>query len=133
MIKKLLLLGTVLASILILGLVSGCENSGGGDSGGGGGDSSVVGTWSLTNSGGTWYILFASNGSYKISDKADGSQQRVYGNYSVSGNKVTGSMTNPGVGTGEIAATISGNAIVLDFIEHWHTPYKVVRYTGNKL
>lgn len=106
---------------------SGCENSGGG-----GGNASVVGTWSLTNSGGTWYILFASDGTYKISDTSDGSQQRVYGNYTVSGSTVSGSMTNPGVGTGEIKATITGNAIALDFIEHWHTPYKVVRYTGNK-
>lgn len=129
--RKLLLVCLTMVSLVSLSwFASGSENSGGGDSGG---NSSVVGTWSLTNSGGTWYILFAADGTYKICDAADGSQQRVSGNYTVSGNNVTGSMTNPGVGTGEIKATIDGDAIVLDFIEHWHTPYKVVRYTGNKL
>ena len=43
------------------------------------------------------------------------------------------SMINPGVGSGEITATVDGDAISLDFIEHWHTPYKVVHYTGNRL
>ena len=135
MIKKFLVSCTLLASVLMLGLVSGCESGGGssGGGGGGGGNSSVVGTWSLSNSGGTWYILFAQDGSWKISDTADGSQRRVYGNYTTSGNKVGGSMTNPGVGTGAIAATIDGKNISLDFIEHWHTPYKTVRYNGSKL
>lgn len=111
-------------------LVSGCE-SGGGDGGSGGG--SVVGTWSLTNGGSTWFILFAEDGSWLISDTADGSRRRVYGSYTVDGDAVRGSMTNPGVGTGEIAATISGDSISLDFIEHWHTPYKHVAYTGTRL
>ena len=111
-------------------LVSGCE-SGGGDGGSGGG--SVVGTWSLTNGGSTWYILFAADGSWLISDTADGSSRRVFGSYTMSGDSISGSMTNPGVGSGEIAATISGDSISLDFIEHWHTPYKHVPYTGTRL
>ena len=116
-------------------LFSGCE-SGGGDGGGGGGGNgggSVAGTWSLTNGGSTWYILFASDGSWLISDTPDGGSRRVYGSYTVDGDSVRGSMTNPGVGTGEIAATISGDSISLDFIEHWHTPYKHVPDTGTRL
>ena len=115
-------------------LLAGCE-SGGDDDGGsnGSGGGSVVGTWSLTNGGSTWYILFATDGSWMISDTADGSQRRVYGSYTFNGDAISGSMTNPGVGSGEIAATISGDSISLDFIEHWHTPYKHVAYTGTRL
>ena len=34
---------------------------------------------------------------------------------------------------GDRKATISGDSISLDFIEHWHTPYKHVPYTGTRL
>jgi len=97
--------------------------------------SSFVGTWKLTPSeGGTsWYAFFYANGSWKICDNADGSSQRVYGSYSVSGATLNGNMTNPGVGTGAIVATVSDGVMTLDFIEYWHTPNKTVRYTGSKI
>jgi hypothetical protein len=131
MTRRILLFFMALISIAALSLGTGCE--GGSSGGGGGGNAKAVGTWSLTNAGHTWYILFAEDGTWKISNTPDGSRQRVFGTYTVSGNSVRGPMTNPGTGTGEIKATIDGDFIVLDFIEHWHTPYKVIRYSGNKL
>lgn len=126
--QKLLGAAVVAVSVASLTLVGGCEGSSSG-----GGKADVVGTWSLTNGGSTWYILFASDNTWKISDTADGSKRRVFGTYTVSGDTVTGDMQNPGVGTGQIKATLSGDSIALDFIEHWHTPYKVVPYTGSRL
>ena len=94
-----------------------------------------VGTWKLTSEseGVTWYAIFNNDKTWKICDNADGSKQRVYGTYTVSGSKLIGNMTNPGVGEGEIIATVSGTAMTLNFIEHWHDPYKTVVYTGSKL
>lgn len=94
-----------------------------------------VGTWKLTSKseGVTWYAIFNNDKTWKICDNADGSEQRVFGTYTVSGSKLIGDMTNPGVGKGEINATVSGNAMTLNFIEHWHDPYKTVVYTGSKL
>ena len=94
-----------------------------------------VGTWKLTSTtdGASWYALFDKGGTWKIADNANGSGQRVYGSYSVSGSTLRGNMTNPGVGTGEISATISGGVMSFNFIEHWHTPHKTVRYKGSKL
>lgn len=109
------------------GFLAGCE------SGDGGGGANVVGAWSLTNGGSTWYIIFGKDGNWTIADNADGSARRVYGTYTVGGNNVSGPMTNPGVGTGEIKATVNGDSITLNFIEHWHTPYKTVPYTGKRL
>ena len=93
-----------------------------------------VGTWKLTASSGgtTWYAFFYTGGSWHISDNADGSSQRVYGSYSVSGSQLNGNMTNPGVGTGSISATISDGVMTLDFTEYWETPSKVTQYTGSK-
>ena len=42
-------------------------------------------------------------------------------------------MQNPGTGTGEIVATLEGDSMALDFIEHWHSPYKTLQFTGVKL
>ena len=42
-------------------------------------------------------------------------------------------MVNPGTGTGEIVATLSGDTLSLDFVEYWHNPYKHVPYTGAKI
>lgn len=94
-----------------------------------------IGTWKLTSSedGSFWYALFYNDGTWRIADNADGSQIRVYGSYRSSGNQLNGDMVNPNVGKGAINASISGGTMSLDFVEHWHTPYKTVRYTGSKL
>ena len=129
--RRLFLLPILLLSFSIS--LCGC----GGDSGGGGDDNSskFVGTWALSQGGGTlWYIIFNDDGSWLISDTADGSARRVFGTYSVSGDTASGPMQNPGVGTGEIEAVLAGDdALSLDFVEFWHSPPKHVPYNGAKL
>ena len=97
--------------------------------------SAFVGTWALRDAAGAlkWYILFKADNSWLISDTANGSARRVYGTYVVEGNRAAGPMVNPGIGEGEIAATLSGATLTLDFVEFWHTPPKHVPYTGTKL
>ncbi|HPT15982.1 MAG TPA: hypothetical protein PK388_01730 [Kiritimatiellia bacterium] len=115
---------------------TGCSDSDddGDDSSGGGGSSKFVGTWALTQGGGvSWYLIFNADGSWLISDTADGSARRVYGTYVVDGNVASGPMVNPGTGEGEIIATLDGNVLSLDFVEFWHNPYKHVPYTGTKI
>jgi hypothetical protein len=127
----------VLLSVFSFGLLAGCEGGGGGsdddddDAAGDGVD--VVGTWSLNRPGRTIYIVFGEDGAYEICENADGSERIVYGTYTVSGNTVSGPMTNPGVGSGDILAIIEGDTIMLDFTEYWHTPHKVVEYSGERL
>ncbi len=98
--------------------------------------SAFVGTWSLIpDAGGTgWYGFFNADGTWRICDNPDGSNQRVYGRYSVSNGRLEGDMTNPGVGNGAISATISpGGIMSFDFVEYWHEPHKTVTYSGSKL
>jgi hypothetical protein len=109
-------------------MLAGCESGGGG--GGGGGD--FEGTWALRGSP-TWYIHFQSGGTFSMSDNADGTAVRVTGTYSVSDGTASGPFTNPGTGDGRIEATITDNVLNLKFIEGWHTPNKVISYTGTKI
>ena len=133
------LLWTVLLALVIpLGL-AGCSDSDDGDDGdtggsGGSDNSKFVGTWALSQGGGTvWYIIFNDDGSWLISDTADGSARRVYGTYAVDGNRAAGPMVNPGTGEGEIAATLDGANLSLDFVEYWHDPHKHILYNGTKM
>ncbi len=92
-----------------------------------------VGTWSLSNGPHTWYIHFAHDGTWFISDDQLGAAKRVHGTYTTDGNTFSGPMVNPGTGTGSIAGHIDGDLISLDFVENWHTPPKHIAYTGVKL
>lgn len=116
----------LVASIVLIG----CDS----DSDSGGGSAKFTGTWALTQGAGiSWYILFNADGTWLISDTADGSARRVFGTYTVTGDMARGPMTNPGTGVGEIVATLDGGTLSLDFIEHWHDPYKHVYYTGTRI
>ncbi len=95
--------------------------------------SDLVGTWRLVNGDSAWYIHFADDGTWRITDDREGESLRVHGTYTVDSGKFSGPMTNPGVGTGMISGTFSGGAIVLDFVEYWHSPYKHVPYTGSRI
>ncbi len=95
--------------------------------------SDLVGTWRLVNGTSEWYIHFSDDGTWRITDDREGESLRVHGTYTVDGGKFSGPMTNPGVGTGQISGTFSGSAIVLDFVEFWHAPYKHVPYTGSRI
>jgi hypothetical protein len=96
-----------------------------------------IGTWNLyegSTVGGTptWYVHFREDGSFAISDNADGTRQRVSGTYTVTDGNLVGPFTNPRVGEGRVEATITNGVISLDFIEYWHSPYKHVPYVGTK-
>ena len=68
----------LVASIVLIG----CDS----DSDSGGGSAKFTGTWALTQGAGiSWYILFNADGTWLISDTADGSARRVFGTYTVTG------------------------------------------------
>ncbi|MCC5851022.1 MAG: hypothetical protein JJU29_23280 [Verrucomicrobia bacterium] len=126
-------LSAVLALVGILCIGTGCEldrkSSGGND---------FRGTWALYQGsavGGTpyWYVHFQPDETFFISNAADGSGVRVSGTYTVSSGKLTGPFTNPGTGEGRVEATIQEGILKLDFIEYWHTPHKVIPFSGSKL
>ena len=94
--------------------------------------SDIVGTWALTGSGKTWYGIFSKNGTWVIADDKAGSKVRVYGTYTASHGEFSGPMTNPGIGTGKIAGTYSGDSMTLYFTEYWHDPAKTVTYSGTR-
>lgn len=134
------------AALLALALVSACDHDKDGAlrwHSGSSADSSspaktvsnadIVGSWSLSNGDHTWYIHFANDGTWKITDDRQGTARRVYGTYTTDGTSFSGPMVNPGVGTGNISGKIDGDLISLDFVEDWHTPSKHVAYTGEKL
>ena len=113
---------------------AGCE-SGGSDSSSSSSSSSnsFVGGWKLTSGSSVWYLYVYADGSCRLCDTASESSPHLTGTYSVSGSTLTGNMTNPGVGEAQIVASLSSGTMSLDFIEHWHTPYKHIAYTGAKL
>ncbi|MCE9614572.1 MAG: hypothetical protein K8T26_09870 [Lentisphaerae bacterium] len=119
---------------MALAFTVGCEGDGGGDSGGGG---NVVGSWELREggTGGPTQWGFESDGTFAWYNDAAHTSRKLGGTYKQDGAHVTGDFSNPGVGTGEIDCTISddGKTMQMDFIEHWHTPYKHVPMSGTKL
>lgn len=132
MIKFSRLFTAIFLAVAVSLAMVGCSDSDSGD--GGGGNAKFTGTWALSQGAGVyWYITFNSDNSWFISNNADGSGRRAFGTYAVSGNTARGPMQNPGTGTGEIVATVSGSTMALDFIEHWHTPYKTLKFTGVKI
>ena len=123
----------------LLFVSAGCEDDDNDSSGGGG--SSVSGThWALyegTSAAGapTSWLHFQTDGTFYMSDDAEGNNHHLQGSaYSQSGSTVTGSFENPGVGEGEIVCTLNGDdTLQMDFIEHWHDPYKHMEKFGVKL
>jgi len=107
-----------LAGILF---VSGCESDDDSD----GGSSSVVGTW--TRGDDTRYV-YRADGTWDNYKDAALTQRHFGGTYTQSGKSVNATGTNPGVGDLDVIGTISadGNTMEIDFIEHWHDPYKHV-------
>jgi len=114
-------------------LITGCEDDGGG--GGSGGNNAFVGTWLVTKEGTQSYYVFNADGTYRKnrSDEPVDGSVHFYGTYTVAKGALHGVFTNPGVGDGEIEATINDDGTMnLLFIEHWHNPYKRVPCTGVK-
>ena len=127
--KKNWMLAAVIAVLCMAG--TGCE-----DDGGGGGQNDFVGTWLVTkhdDSPSTSYYVFDADGSFYKTRSGEGPNGAVHlsGTYSANGGTLSGDFTNPGIGSGEIKASINdGGTMEMDFIEHWHTPYKHVPCTG---
>ena len=92
--------------------------------------SDLVGTWTITGGSATWYIHFSDDGTWRITNDREGESLRLHGTYTVDGGRFSGPLTNPGVGTGMISGTFSGNSIVLDMVQYWYSPYRHVPYTG---
>ena len=85
-------------------------------------------------SGSTGYWEFFSNGEFTMFDDSGYTVAHTSGTFTQSGTQVTGMFENPGVGSGEIDGTLSedSQSMALDFIEHWHDPYKHIPFTGTK-
>ena len=115
--KWVMTVGILALSLGGMLFVSSCEN------GGGSGGNSVVGTWAGDGDGRT---AFKSDGTWGEHTDATLTARHLGGTYTQSGNTVTGIGSNPGVGDLEIQGTVSsdGKTLSLDFIEHWHDPYK---------
>lgn len=135
----------IAATIAIVGCEGGDDNNGGpyGNITSTGSSSSssatinsdIVGTWALTDTaaGTVWYIHFKKDATWRITNDSAGNIMRVYGTYTYSGNEFQGPMINPGVGEGKIGGNITDGSMILHFKEYWHTPHKVVDYTGTKI
>jgi hypothetical protein len=126
----------LLALVIPLAL-AGCGGGDGddnADSGSGDSTNQFAGTWALTQTGdgSSMFIVFNADGSFIMKDTADG-PAHMTGTYTVSGNVASGPLKNPGVGIGEIIATLNGSTLDFEFIEHWHNPYKHIFYTGTKI
>ena len=134
--------GVVVAAMVTMSFVAGCDNSEkdkSADSSGGGSSSSssstkkssssvnsVVGAWQIGDSGGTTPWSFNADGTF-----TSGS---IAGTYTQNGDQITGSFQNGSVGDGTISATLSadGKSMQMDFVENWHTPPKHNPLTGTK-
>ncbi len=120
----------VLAFVAML-MLAGCEGGGGSDG------SAAAGTWQF-RSGETgtisWWV-FKDDGSFVTYDNEQLTAAHIRGTFSQDGNTISGAFVNGSVGNGEISGTIAddGKTMQIDFIEHWHTPYKHVPYSATKL
>ncbi|MCB0322906.1 MAG: VCBS repeat-containing protein [Bdellovibrionales bacterium] len=96
----------------------------------------VAGTWQITKEDTSSLWVFSENGTFvkkRAGQPVDG-RDHFSGAYSVSGNEIRGSFVNPGVGNGEIRGRIaSDGTLLMDFIEYWHSPAKVVPCVGVKI
>lgn len=121
---------------LAVGLGTGCESDGdGGGGGGGGGDNAFVGTWLVEKEATVSYYVFNADGTFRknLADEPVDGQVHFNGTYTLDGGTLHGDFTNPGIGAGEIVATIGTDGTMeLMFIEHWTTPYKYIPCTGVK-
>lgn len=96
--------------------------------------SDIVGTWKLVEGSSTsgWYAFFEAGGAWYIKDTLSSANKHVYGTYSAKKGSFSGSMVNPGVGTGEINGTYAGDTMTFNFVEHWHSPHKTIVYSGTR-
>lgn len=91
------------------------------------------GIWIIEKEDTTSYWIFNENGTFtkkRAGESLNGSTH-FSGTYSVRDGKISGDFTNPGVGRGEIEGSInSSDRFIMNFIEYWHSPRKVVPCVG---
>lgn len=131
--RKIVVLAALAAAVVWMG--TGCED-GGSDDGGGSSRDEFVGGWRVTklDTGSVGYYYFQEDGTfYKTREEPDG-PVHLTGTWTVSDGTLHGPFTNPGVGEGEVVATVSSDGVMsMDFIEKWYDPYKVVPCSGTKI
>ena len=92
-----------------------------------------IGTWLIQKEDTNSYWVFYENGTFtkKRAGESLGGTTHFTGTYSVTDGEISGDFMNPGVGTGEIEGYIdSQGRFIMDFIEYWHSPRKVVPCIG---
>ncbi len=92
-----------------------------------------AGTWLITKEDSVSFWIFNEDGTFikKRSGEPVNGQNHFVGTYSVTDGFITGEFTNPGVGNGEIEGFINAeDTFLMDFIEYWHNPRKVVPCVG---
>ncbi len=124
------LLWPVLLMLVLPLAFLGCSSDDGDSSGGGSND--FVGQWHVSGSQGNYYVTFTDDGSVLMADSPGGSAH-LTGSYTVSGDTASGPLSNPGVGTAEFNATLTGqDTMNFEFIEHWG-PGKHIPLTGTRM
>jgi hypothetical protein len=92
-----------------------------------------TGVWRIQKEDSSSLWIFNDDGTFikkRADEPLDGATHFV-GTYAVSEGELSGSFTNPGVGAGEIRGSITmDGTLLMDFIEYWHTPPKVVPTVG---
>ena len=134
------LVGVAVVAMVAGAFLAACEDDGGGSSDGGS-VNSVVGVWgvregsSVTPETATTWWEFRSDGTYTYYNDAGLTSEHLSGTYVQDGNRFYGPFVNPGVGNGDIDGTLSddGQTFQMNFIEHWHSPSKVVPQAGVRL
>ncbi|MEX0596258.1 MAG: lipocalin family protein [Candidatus Paceibacterota bacterium] len=94
-----------------------------------------IGTWLIEKEGTYSYFIFNENGTFtkKRAGESLNGITHFTGTYSVNDGFLSGDFTNPGVGRGEIEGEINaGGTFLMDFIEYWHSPRKVVPCVGER-
>ena len=97
--------------------------------------SKFIGTWLIQKEDSSSYWIFFADGVFakKRAGRPADSANHFLGTFSVKDGVLTGNFSNPGVGTGKIEGTIGADGkFLMNFIEFWHNPPKVVPCVGVK-
>ena len=92
-----------------------------------------AGTWLISKEDTVSLWVFNENGTFekKRAGEPIDSANHFVGTYLITDGLISGKFTNPGVGRGEIEGSIAPNgSFLMDFVEFWHTPPKVVPCIG---
>lgn len=140
LIKKISSWGLLMLAVGTLAMIAGCSKDKDDDSSTPAATpaaSPFVGEWLMSpgsspSSQVDLYLFIEPNNTFVMSNTNDKTHPHMTGTWSVTDNTFHGPFTNPNVGEGEIVCTINNNVMSIDFIEHWHDPYKHIAYAAQK-